>query len=245
MKNFVALSATAMLLGTAAFGAEPMLPAFSAAEFSAGDAIDNPYLPMPIGGRVHISADYSEDGETLTEESVQRVDGPGPVILGVETIQVTDTATDGGLVVEVARDYYAQDRSGNVWYFGEDVVNYLYDDEGVQTGTNTEGSWMAGRNGALPGIVMPAAFTLGEVFFQEHAPAEEAMDTGRVIATGLTLEVGGKSFTDVVKILDGSTIDPDAREFKYYAPGFGLIRAEEGLSPAFDNPELVVDRIWD
>ena len=51
-------------------------------------------------------------------------------------------------------DYYAQDQAGNVWYLGEDVINYRYDDEGVFTGVDDAGSFRAGVDGALGGELL-------------------------------------------------------------------------------------------
>jgi hypothetical protein len=54
-------------------------------------------------------------------------------------------------------DWYAQDKDGNVWYFGEDTKEF----EGGQV-VSTEGSWEAGKDGALPGIVMEADPRVGD-----------------------------------------------------------------------------------
>ncbi len=70
---------------------------------------------------------------------------------------VRDTVTVDGAVVEDTYDWYAQDTDGNVWYLGEDVKDY--EDGKV---VSTEGSWEAGVDGALPGIVMPGHATAGD-----------------------------------------------------------------------------------
>ena len=49
------------------------------------------------------------------------------------------------------------------------------------------------------------------------------------------------TFEDVLKTYEGSTVEPDLREFKYYAKGTGMIRTEEGLSEARDNPAMVME----
>ncbi len=41
-------------------------------------------------------------------------------IMGVTCIVVKDTVKLEGQLTELTYDYYAQDRDGNVWYFGED-----------------------------------------------------------------------------------------------------------------------------
>ncbi|MDA0821791.1 MAG: VPLPA-CTERM sorting domain-containing protein [Proteobacteria bacterium] len=44
-----------------------------------------------------------------------------------------------------------------------------------------------------------------------------------------------------MQILEGSRLDPDFHELKYYAPGIGLILAKEDLDANFENPTLVVE----
>ena len=50
-------------------------------------------------------------------------------------------------------------RHGNVWYFGESAVEY--DPDGLITGLG--GSWMAGVDGAKPGIIMKANPQIGDL----------------------------------------------------------------------------------
>ena len=215
--------------------AEPFLPDFDAAGFTSGQPVDNRYFPMlSTDTRVYISED-PETGETGEERFELTNIGLGPVILGVQTFTQRDRAFEEGRLVEDTFDYFAQDDAGNVWYFGEDVTNYIYDENGNLIGTNSESSWRAGVNEALPGFIMPADLAVGFNYFQEFAPNDDALDQGTISALGLTVD----GFTDVLRIFETSEIEPDLREFKYYAPGFGLIRADEGLDELLQNPELI------
>jgi hypothetical protein len=74
---------------------------------------------------------------------------------------------EGGEVTEDTHDWYAQDIFGNVWYFGE------YTQALTDTGWSTEGSWEAGVDGALPGIVMFAdpAWLSGKLTTRNFYPA--------------------------------------------------------------------------
>ena len=136
----------------------------------------NPYFPV-VEGEVR-----SYVGAPADEQFIFTGLGAGPTILGIKTFTVQDSATEGGLLVEDTFDYYAQDKDGNVWYFGEDVTNYIYDRDGNLIDTNSSSSWRAGVNGALPGYIMPASLTIGFNYFQEHAPADEALDEGTTFA---------------------------------------------------------------
>ena len=72
---------------------------------------------------------------------------------------------------EATYDWYAQDDTGNVWYMGEDT----YDSEG-----SSEGSFVAGCDGALAGIVMLGNPSNGD-FYQQEYYEEEAEDWGKVL----------------------------------------------------------------
>lgn len=220
----------------------PMVPDFAPERFPA-DPPANAFFPldMPLT-RILTASGTDDEGMPFTERSELSSVGAGPVILGVPTRAILDRAFEGGRLVEETYDYYATDEDGNVWYFGEDVVNYLYDDAGTLTGTDSGGAWRAGIDGARPGWMMPAAPVSGLHYFQEIAARNAAMDEAVIWREDATIEVPGLGpISGVLVTLEITSLDPDAREFKYYAPGLGLVRAEEGLSLDLGDPELVFD----
>jgi len=231
--------ASALMLPTLLLAqAQPTLPTFKAADF----ASPVPNLWFPLSGGLTWNYFSPGDGKDMPDERVlTRVMGPGPVVLGIQTIAVRDEAQKDAKLVEVAIDYYATDSTGNLWYFGEDVTNYEFDDAGAPTGTNHNGTWRAGANGALPGILLAAQPVAGGPIFQEYAAQDKALDFGTVMATGLTLDGPAGAFTDVVQQFAGSMIEPKLRELKYFAKGVGLVREEEGFSETFTNPQRVSD----
>ena len=79
---------------------------------------------------------------------VVRVTQRTKTILGVETTVVHDVVRIHGRPEEVTNDYYAQDRHGNVWYFGEATKEL---DRHGNT-ISTEGSFKAGVDGARAGV---------------------------------------------------------------------------------------------
>jgi hypothetical protein len=239
-----ALVPAALAIGAPhAAGAAPVLPDFGAATFSSGAPIDNLYLPWKVGARSAQVARGFDDGEPFEERDEQTVLGEGPTIGGVVTTTVLDKSYEDGALVEETSDYYAQDSDGNVWYMGEDSVAFEYDDEGNLIGTSTAGSWRAAVNGALPGYAMPGMVDVGFEYYQEFAPNDDALDTGETFAVLDSLEVGGIVYRDVLQVFETTELEPDSREFKYYAPTVGLIRVEEGLDASLSNPELTFDRV--
>jgi hypothetical protein len=187
-------------------------PVIDAADFV--DVIDNPFMPYPVGA--HWRYEGQSDGEVEVIDIT--VTGERRMVMGVSAFVVRDTVTIGGQLVEDTYDWFAQDSEGNVWYLGEDVKDY---ENGKLV--STAGSWEAGVDGALPGIVMPAAPAVGDAYRQEFY-AGEAEDMMKITAVGAALAVGAGSFDDVVTTHDWSPLDPDTVEEKSYARGVGKIR---------------------
>ena len=91
----------------------------------------------------------------------------------------------------------------------------------------------SGKNGAKPGLFMPAEPRAGVTFQQERAPGvAEDESTVEAIDVGVTTAAG--KFKGCVKTKDYAPIDKTT-EFKFYCPNVGLVREEleEG------NSELV------
>ncbi len=216
--------------------AAPFLPNFDLATFVPGAAINHTYFPLTDSKRRVFQGEVESDGTLITERFEFTTLGTGPTILGVQTTTRRDRAFKDGVLVEDTFDFYAQDTTGNVWYFGEDVTNYRYDEAGNLIGTDSESAWRAGVNGALPGFIMPADLTLGFNYFQESAPIDKALDQATTIAIGQFVSIAFGDYNNVLKVLETSELIPDLREFKYYAPGQGLILVEEGLSADLSNP---------
>jgi Ca2+-binding RTX toxin-like protein len=220
----------------------PVLPDIEDAEFNHPTDIDNPYFPLPAGtiNSYGASTIDPESGETETERSDQFATFDTKLIEGIETLVVRDTEYEDGVLAEDTLDFYAQDSDGNVWYLGEISISYDYDDDGNFAGTDFDGSWQFGVAGALPGWIMEVDPTVGDSYFQEFFPGI-AVDEGEVVATGLDVEIDSGEFEDVIKILDTSALEPGAGDFKYFAPGIGMVLEEEGILPAPKDPELVVE----
>jgi hypothetical protein len=180
------------------------------------DGVDNPYFPLTPG--TVLVYEGRSDGER--EVVTVRVTGRTKDILGVTAVVVRDTVRVAGEVTEDTFDWYAQDVDGNVWYMGEDTKEY----EGGKV-VSTEGSWEAGVDGALAGVIMPADPVEGLAYTQEHY-AGEAEDKGRILRLGDSITVPTGSYGDVLVTEDWTPLEPKAREHKHYAPGVGVVFEE-------------------
>src|SRR5262245_18027090 len=110
----------------------------------------------------------------------------------VTAIDATDYADDE--VVERARNFYAQHRSGAVYCMAEHVDDY---EGGKMVGH--EGQWVAGENGSQAGLLMPAAPKPGDVFEPERALGI-AQARSKVVATARTIKVPAGTFKDCIEV---------------------------------------------
>ena len=122
-----------------------------------------------------------------------------------------------GELTEDTLDWFAQDKAGNVWYFGEESKQF---EDGIVIGI--DGSWQAGVDDAKPGIVMKAKPKVGDVYRQEYA-ISEAEDIADVVALGQTISVHGKTYKNVLVTHEFSGLEPSANERKFYAPNVGNV----------------------
>ena len=198
-------------------------PAIDPANFVTG--VDNQYMPLVPGQTFHYLNTITE-GTTTTEQDIALTTMlDTKVILGVTCVVVHDLVTMHGTntILEDTYDWYAQDKDGTVWYFGEDTKSY---DNGVGP-ANTEGSWEAGVNNAKPGIVMHGhpEDHINVVYRQEYLPgvAEDKAEVLSVLESA-TVPYRTEPFTNCVMTKDYSDIEPDVVEHKYFAPGIGQVR---------------------
>jgi hypothetical protein len=187
--------------------------------------IDNPHFPLAPGSR-WVYQVVSED-ETDRDEMV--VTDRTKVILGVACVVVRDTLTHDGKVLEKTDDWYAQDKGGNVWYFGEATAEY--DEKGHVT--TREGSWQSGVAGAQPGIIAPAHPKVNEAARQEYYKGH-AEDMFWIVSVDDSVKVPYGSFAAVVRTLEWSPLEPKVIDEKFYAPGIGVVREHAAAGPRED-----------
>lgn len=200
------------------------LPDFSAARFSNPTQIDNPYFPV-VPGTTNTFEGTSPEG---TERIVIDVLDETREVMGITTRVVRDRAYLNDLLVEDTRDWFAQDDDGNVWYMGEEVDDYVYDDQGNLLEIRHEGVWEAGLDVsnvgliAHPGHIMRATPMPGDVYNQEYYRGE-AEDMGEVVALNVSITLSNGTTYSCLQIRDFTPLEPSANEYKYYAPGIGVI----------------------
>jgi hypothetical protein len=245
VKMLTVVGAGIVLSGTSAYAGGRIDTTFNAADFSANSAtIDNQYSPFPAG-TTFVYQTVARDGCEVNPVEVTFVT---PVIAGVTTRQVHDQVYEdddcdgiGDFLSEDTLDWYAQDMSGNVWYFGEDTKSFC-DRNNPDVVCSTEGSFVAGENGALPGIVMLADPAPGDFYQQEFA--EDAQDMAKVLRLNadVTLtfdnQIEPDTYSGCLVTKEWSPLERGAVEHKYYCPGTGLLLNTE-LQSGTARTELV------
>jgi hypothetical protein len=147
---------------------------------------------------------------------------------GVHAVLVLDQDIDAGQVSEQAVDYLAEDVGGNVWYLGSYTEAY----SGGQF-LNAQDAWLAGVNGAVPGLWFPGDPQPGGApFAQVQVPGGEQA-SAQVVEAGQRTCVPFDCFRDVIVVLEGGS------EHKYWAPGVGQILTEPLSGTAQETEELI------
>ena len=180
--------------------------------------VSNPYFPLETGTVSILRG--SEDGKRLLNRTT--VTPWKKVIQGVRATVVKDVLYKGGVLREKTTDWYAPDNSGNVWYFGEATAVYNKNGQVV----NTEGSWQAGVDGAVAGIIMTAnpgpTDAYRQEFFKGHAE-----DQGWIVARHQVADVPYGTVEQVVRSYEWTRLEPDVVSLKLYGPGLGIVREKD------------------
>ena len=220
-------------------------PEFDLADFSTPLLIDNAYWPLLPGGRViyfEESADECIVNEVLVTSRAKN-DFHG-VYAGLAARVVLDREwldedCDGGrdVLLESTFDWHAQDDDGNIWYLGEDTTEFLYDDEGEFLGTTKEGSWQAGEDGAVAGLIIPARPSPG-AFYQQELYEDVAEDAAKIIGVNRIVTTALGTFDGCIITKEWSPLSPGSIEHKHYCPDFGLV-----LIKQFGGKTTVVEAV--
>ena len=190
--------------------------------------IDNPYYPLPVGRTLVYRG--VRDGQTQVDRVT--VTDLTKVIGGVTVTVVRDVARHGTTLLEATTDWFAQDAFGNVCYLGEDTKAYLPNGQ-----VDTSGSWEAGVDGAVAGIIMEADPQIPDSYRQEYLQGE-AEDTAWIVGLGGSLRVPFGTVRDVVTSFEHTALEPAVVDEKVYAPGLGIV-LERALAGGHEVAKLV------
>jgi hypothetical protein len=141
------------------------------------------------------------------------------LVNGTETRIVEEKTIEDGNLYEISNNYFATCKQTNdIFYFGEDTDFYK---DGKIISHN--GSWQAGIDNARAGMIMPGKVKLGLKYYQELA---KGIDEGRaeIVSVDEVIDTPAGKFQQVLKSEESTPLEPGEREYKFYAPGIGLIQ---------------------
>jgi hypothetical protein len=176
--------------------------------------IDNPWFPL-TPGTVYV---YRGVKDGKPSRDVVTVTSTTRTIEGVPATSVHDNLYVEGRIAERTTDWYAQDRAGNVWYFGEDTAEL--DARGRVT--SREGSWLAGMHGAQAGIYMPARPVVGRVGRQEYLKGH-AEDHFRILSLNASVSAPALSSRHALLTEEWTPLEPGVLDHKLYVRGVGTV----------------------
>jgi len=203
----------------------------------------NGYFPLIPGRQLYYSnaacvaagkCDELNELWITTEDQTKHIPIPvGNATRNVVARVMQERETEGGQLVEISRNYFANCwRSRDVYYFGEDVD--IYKNGKV---VSHDGAWLAGKHGALPGMVMPEdGFIVGSRYYQEVAP-DLALDRSEHKRVGFSMQVPAGKFDNCLEVEETTPLEPDDIGRKIYCRGVGLVKDDDlELTAIYGNP---------
>lgn len=136
---------------------------------------------------------------------------------GVRAVAVLDLDIDAGQITQESIDWWAQDRFGNVWDIGSYTERY----EGGRFSLRRD-AWLAGMQGAQPGILMPGDPSPAAPAWTIAKPPGADPDVAQVVAIGGRQCAPFNCYAGMLVVREGKATALD-NEFKFYAPGTGQI----------------------
>jgi hypothetical protein len=180
-------------------------------------SVTNPWFPLKPG----TTFVYTGEKDGQKGRDVVRVTSRARTIRGAPCTAVDDRLYLKGRLAERTTDWYAQDAAGNVWYFGEATA------ELSRAGkvTSREGSWLAGVDGAEPGIFMTAHPSIGQSHRQEYYKGH-AEDHFTVLSLSASVVGPYTASSRALLTKEWSPLEPGTLDHKLYVRGVGLVREE-------------------
>jgi hypothetical protein len=207
---------------------------FNPDNFDSPTDIDNRYLPLEPGTQLILEGTTAE-GTHRVEFTVTDLT---KVIDGVRTVVVWDRDLSDDALEEAELAFFAQDDDGNVWALGEYPEEFDPDTDEFLGAPN---AWIAGQADAEAGVAMQADPEAGtDPYLQGFAPDIDFEDQGLVIEDDESVCVPADCFDDVVVVEETNLADPaDGLQFKFHAPGVGVVKITAEGGPVLETLELV------
>jgi hypothetical protein len=214
------------------------VPPFDVANFPDPIKIDNRWFPLMPGTQFVLEGHANRDGALPAHQIVSTVTDLTKVINGVPTVVIWEVNRNQGMLAESKLAFYAQDRDGNVWSFGQYPELYT---NGKFTGAPK--TWFAGLARAGAGVLVRSEPHPGSgEYLQGVAPNANFLRCGKDVTIGERTCVANTCYDGVAVVDERSGEEPASGiQRKFYAPGVGGVRVEAVGAPK-DEP-LVLAKV--
>jgi hypothetical protein len=229
------------LAGTSKPSARPVTEKdFSVKRFSArSTTVDNRFLPL-VPGRQFTLTGTTTAGK---HEVVFTVTNVTKWVDHVRTAVLWDRDFQDGVLSEEELAFMAQDDQGNVWSLGE-FPQVIDEVTGARSAPLT---WLAGHQDAHAGVLMranPQPNT--SAYLQGEAPAVEFLDKAKVAQANVNHVCVPTGCYNGVLVVDewAPLAQPqDGHQFKYHAPGVGVVQVVGKGGTEQETLVLTKDRV--
>ncbi|HEY8240288.1 MAG TPA: hypothetical protein VIH35_02525 [Kiritimatiellia bacterium] len=176
------------------------------------------FLPLLPGVYAVLAGTEIDDGEEETTVVYMRIMNGTRVVNGVRCAILREMEWINDELVEVSYNYFALCKETKaVMYFGEDVD--IYEDGEV---VSHDGAWLAGKNGARAGLIMPGQALIGSRYFQEIAEGV-ALDRAEHLDNETTIQTPVGTFQNCLYVAETTPLEPGHVSFKAYAKHIGMV----------------------
>ena len=231
VRYLVAVGLVSLAAAVTALG-ENLEFVFDQSNFTNPTNINNDYWPVTsLGSAVYVSEadDGCEVSHMMVSGMFSDFDGEYQDLIAVEVTDrewVDEECAGEYVLAESTSDWYGQDDFGNVWYFGEDTVAWDDEEDCLSGG----GSWKAGTDGAVAGVVILGSPFAGASYQQEFFEGE-AEDMAKVLRLNAAVETEIGSFEGCMVTKEYTPLSPGEIEHKFYCRlsqgGYGLTLVNE------------------
>jgi len=187
-------------------------------------AVDNRWLPLVPGTQFVYDGTANRGKGSGTHRVIFTVTDVTKSIDGVSSAVIWDRDLQDGALVEEELAFVAQDGDGNVWNLGEYPEEH---EDGKFAGAPN--TWLSGRQRAQAGVSIRAEPEPGtSSYLQGYAPEIQFEDKAQVSKAGQHTCVPAGCYDDVLVVDEWNPLEQpdDGHQFKFHAPGVGVVRIE-------------------